>query len=250
MTAFSDNILPLLQKYETKLQICEPSKGFINMVLRKIKPEQVVSLHLTMGPRCPWKQLPSLITIFTNVTSLTLLNPQDTLEINHYEKYFPMLTCLSLWYDNELSFHMMRRILLLLSRQIRRLEIHCGGIFCPHYLLQFNEVHTHNDIIEYFLLDVGCSPLSSMNECVRRDKSCFLMTTINFIKIMKNIQYVRLVTNKYNLDKVRDLNEWTNLLDGCRQLKKVTIETLHSTLPGEQLVQKAMEIQSVSRTIQ
>ena len=46
-------------------------------------------------------------------------------------------------------------------------------------------------------------PLCSISHCLRYDRLCFLFGIINFIKSMNNIQYVRLVTNKHNIDSLR-----------------------------------------------
>ena len=84
------------------MHISRPYDTFIKMILRKIKPEQIFSLCLHTEERWSEAKLSSLA-VFTNVSSLTLLNHQAIEQISQYEKYFPGLTCLSLWYDNEFS---------------------------------------------------------------------------------------------------------------------------------------------------
>jgi hypothetical protein len=220
------------------------------MILQKINPGQIVSLHLNtvqLGLEITFSSL----SIFTNIISLTLLNPLHVQQINNYAAYCPKLICLSLWYDDEVSFRTVSDILQQLNRPIRRFEIHCSGALCTHHHLdQLNQTYRQNFIVEYFLLDVGHFPLPSMNECYQQQKSCFLMAIIDFIKSMHNIRYVRLITNRYNIDKVFDWNEWKNLINTCQHLKKITVETLQSMLSGEQFVQKAMEIEKLSDNTQ
>ncbi|CAF5062578.1 unnamed protein product, partial [Rotaria sp. Silwood1] len=65
------------------------------MVLRKLEPEQIVSLRLNS----PWYQTLSeldSLNIFTNVTSLTLINLQQINAVNNYATCFPRLIRLSL----------------------------------------------------------------------------------------------------------------------------------------------------------
>ena len=194
----------------------ESSDAFINMVLRKINPEQIVSLRL--NTRRPWRDIQtSSICTFTNIISLSLLNPPSVDRINDYIAHFPKLLCLSFWYDNEVNFDQLSNILHHLSKSIKRFKIRCAGILCTHYhhTDQFNQ----NFTVEYFLLDIGQFSLPSMNE------SCFLLTTGSFIKSMQSIRCVRLVINKYYLDKILDWNEWNNLVNWCPQLKTATVET-------------------------
>jgi hypothetical protein len=247
ISAFSDNILPSLYKYNTKVQICEPSKGFVNMILRKIDLQQIVSLHVNAVRLWSDLDLPSLV-IFTNVISLTLVNPSDINQINKYTELFPKLNCLSLCYDTEINFNTLSDILCQSFRPIRRFEIHCAGSPCRYYQCQPNQFYTQNLNVRYFLFDVRNCPLPSMTECFRQDKLCFLLSTINFIKSMHNIRYVHLVANKHHVDKVLDWNQWKTLLDICPQLKKITIEMFQSIISGEQLIQKALEINKVLQT--
>ncbi|CAF1161024.1 unnamed protein product [Rotaria sordida] len=82
------------------MEICDPSNAFINMILRTLNPEQIVSLRLNNNSCQTSSQLHSLIA-FSNITSLNLLNFQQLDSINTYQTYFPKLKHLALWYDNE-----------------------------------------------------------------------------------------------------------------------------------------------------
>jgi len=45
---------------------------------------------------------------------------------------------------------------------------------------------------------------------------------------MKNIRYICLITNKFNIEQLLDVNEWKKLIDECHQLKKVTLEVMEN----------------------
>ncbi|CAF1061974.1 unnamed protein product [Rotaria sordida] len=128
INAFSDNILSFVHKYKTKVHISEPSYVFINMIIRKIKLQQIISLHLNTNSFSKMKELNSSI-IFMNVISLTLLNYQSMNSINEYKEYFPNLIRLCLWYDNQVNFDMLNKICSQFWSSIKRFEIRCNGPF-------------------------------------------------------------------------------------------------------------------------
>jgi hypothetical protein len=101
ISAFSIDILRLLDNSELNFQLSNPSIPFIKMILKYFKVKQIVSLRLNAIEMWSERNL----SIFQNVISITLPNlPYDN-EILYLEKYFPNLTCLSLWYDNEINFN-------------------------------------------------------------------------------------------------------------------------------------------------
>jgi hypothetical protein len=212
---------------------------FINMVLERINPKQIVSLHLNTIRLSPEITLPSLIS-FPNVISLTLFDPLYVQQIIEYAEYFPKLTYLSLWYKHQVSITTLCDILRQVQRPIKRLELHCTGISCGHY---FKQPSAENCSIEYFLLDVRHFELSATNKCFQDKELCFLLTLINFMKYLHNIRRVRVIINQDNLNQVLVSNEWNNLINNCHYLKKVTVETLQTILSDGQIVQKVMEIQ-------
>jgi hypothetical protein len=212
------------------------------MIFQKIKPEQIVSLRLNTILIWTTSELAPLAGL-QDVISLTLLNCHRIDLIYQYEEYFPRLIRLSFWYDNEINFSTLSTILKQLKRPIKRLEIHCGGVLCPHSDCdRFYMGYRKNFTIEYFLIDIGHFPLPSTNECCHEYRSCFLMTITDFIKSMANIQHVRLITNRFNLEELLDANEWKSLISVCYQWKTITMEVWGSMLEKEELSQKVMKI--------
>ncbi|CAF1142598.1 unnamed protein product [Adineta steineri] len=195
INAFSDSILISLKNYNTKLQICEPSKGFIDLIRRKINLKQIVSLRVKSVPIWPDFEI-SYLSVFTNVVSLTLLNPWNIDQIKTYTILFPKLNCLSLWYDgDEVNFNTLSDILQQsFCQQIRRFEIHCAVTSCSHFQCP---PYVKNLNVRYFLFDAGYFPLPSVNQGAIQNKLCFLLGIINFIKRYK--------INDYTAYKYRNL---------------------------------------------
>ncbi|CAF3056754.1 unnamed protein product [Rotaria sp. Silwood2] len=245
INAFSNNILSFVHKYETKIHISESSYTFINMIIRKIKLEHIISLHLNDVSFSKIKELNSSI-IFTNVISLTLLNYQLMNFIKEYEEYFPNLIRFCLWYDNQVNFHIISGISSQFWSSIKRFEIHCAGPLCTHYNInEFTMRLLRNYTIEYFLLDVRHLPLPSMYECRDFQESCVLMITIDFIAKIHNIRHVHLIiSNQYDLKKLLNAYEWIELTNTCHQLKKITLQVMESIFEDQQLIMKIIEIQN------
>ncbi|CAF0992246.1 unnamed protein product [Adineta steineri] len=190
VNAFSSSILPLLYEHETKVHISQTKSTFFKMVLWKIRPEQIVSLRL--NPSSLFPEIPSfMLHSFSNLISLTLVNPMHAGEINKYAFYFPKLICLSLYYDNEANFLEIRSILSQIREPIKRFEIHCAGAFCTHYNgYELYQSSLQDWNVEYFLIEIGPLLLPSMSQCIQGFKSCFLATTLQFINTMVNIRHI------------------------------------------------------------
>ena len=243
ISAFSTNIISLLNKYKTRAHLFDPSDTFIRMIRRKLNPEQIVSFQLS-SVYFESKTESKSLAIFNKVMGLTFLNLQALDKISEYGTLFPDLTRLSLRYDNEVNFNELNAAFNQLPNSIKRFEIHCAGLLCtdsnPRSLRM---LYKENFIIEYFLFDMGKHPLSSTRNIFLGHNSSFLMMTIKFIRKMVKIQRVCFVTNKYNIEEFLAVDEWMNLVRMCRQLKKVTLKVLESMSPDEQLTQKVLKIQ-------
>jgi hypothetical protein len=66
---------------------------------------------------------------------------------------------------------------------------------------------------------------------------------------MKNIRYIHLIANKYNIENLLNINEWKILIRNCSQLKKVTVKIMGTILQDEKLIQKILIIQNIRQTI-
>ncbi|CAF1351907.1 unnamed protein product [Rotaria magnacalcarata] len=240
--AFSTNILPLLRQNCTKVMICDPSETFINMILRKIKPEQVTSLCLNMSWLLTQLKLDSLH-IFPNVTSLTVMNFQQIDAIDNYTAPFPKLKCLSLWYDYEISFKFLNIIFEKFQSSINEFRIHCAGAVCDHSVMDTSDrIYAKKSNIKYFLFDMGQFPLTSMNNCLQHCHSWFIQALFSFIKVIYTVRCVRLIINCNDAKILLDINEWRNLICTCSQLRKITLEVFGSQSPDVEVSQKIVEI--------
>jgi hypothetical protein len=248
IVAFSPKILSLFGKYKTKLHLSTTSKPFIDMILQRINPEQIVSLQFDVSRFWSKVELSSL-EIFPNITSLILLNIELKDQIHHYEESFPNLISLSLYYDNEMNFLHLSRLVSELQSPIKRLEIHCVASFCSHDVYQLgNSNFLPKRTIEYFRLDIRHFPLITTNHCSINYRSCLLMQLIDLIQIMTNIRYIHFIINKYNIEKLLDVYEWQRLFDESHQLKKVTLQVMGNVVQNERLRQKILAIQNLRQT--
>jgi hypothetical protein len=218
------------------------------MILRKIDAKQIVSLRIN-PIRLRSTILPPLIN-FTNVISLILLGCQTMDQIKACESYFPNLTSLSLWFNDEVNFSMISRKLNQLRGSIKRFEIRCRKIHCNHSLLfEPNKACTQNLTVDNLLLDVRHCNLLSMSECSYYFKSCFLTATTDLINYMPNIRYVCLIINKYALEQLIHFNQWATLMNYCRQLKKVTLQVMGNIQQDQQLTEDIVKIQKDLRNV-
>ncbi|CAF4653658.1 unnamed protein product [Rotaria sp. Silwood1] len=241
---FPIDILPLLQNYKIRLPIIEPSDTFMKIMIEKIDSEQIVSLCLKESHLKSIIQLTSA-SIFTNIIYLILIDLQHVNLINEFKTYFSNLTCLSLCYNNEIDFHRICKIFNHIQNPIKRFEIHCGYVLCSHRRTRhfFSKINNLNFTIEYFLLDMTHASMTFLTNCSQYYKTCFLMTTTDFIKLMPNIRYVRLIANNINVEKLLDINDWKSLVMACHHLEKVTLKVIKSTSQDAQLTQNILQIQ-------
>ncbi|CAF4953318.1 unnamed protein product [Rotaria sp. Silwood1] len=249
ISAFSTNILSLLQHHSMKFQLSNPDIPFIQMILRKVKPEQIVSLQLD-GFRL-WSRIElTFLSTFTNIISMTLLNLPYDKEINKYEKYFPNLTCLSLCYDNEINLDTFSSIFNQFWDRIKRFEIRCAGVLCTHYTTyRSNKSYQVNSTVKYFLFDVGQFPLISMSNYYECNRLCCLKSIIILIKQMANIRCVHFIINKYDIEAFMDIHEWEILVQACSQLKNIKLQILDRMFQNDELTQKVFEIQTALHNI-
>jgi len=169
----------------------------------------------------------------------------------HYEEFFPNLAYLSLYYDNEIiNIGHLSVIISQLQSSIKRLEIHCAASSYPRYFqLLLNLIDVPQTTIEYFLIDIHRFPVNLPNQYYMNHQSCFSIQILHLIKIMKNIRYIHLIVNKYNIENLLDVNEWKILISNCCQLKKVTVKVMGTILQDEKLIQKILKIQNIRQTI-
>lgn len=246
VNAFGSNILNFLHQSKAKLHITDSSDVFIRTIDQRIKPEQIVSLHLNTNESC-LKTILNFLPVFNRVVSLTLCNLHSLDHISEYQIHFPNITCLSLRYNNEIGFNVLTNIFQYLPTTIKRLKIHCTGALCTHYDDDiYNMQYRYNNfIVKYFLLDMGEACLNSTNECFKRYESCFLMTTIDLMKCMPNTRYFHLIINQYGVEKILNIDDWRNLMNIFYHLEKITLHVIGNKLEdNELLLQKVMELQN------
>ncbi len=181
---------------------------------------------------------------FKNVKSLTIFNFQDKKQICEMKTYFSTLTHLILRYNGEIDFHKVSKIFEVIPSSIKRLEICCDSISCSHYRLEhlFTKIFEFNKTVESFMLYVNYISRSLVNMCIQAFAKCVLRTITDFIRIMLNIRYVRIILNQSGIEALLDVIEWVTLLDICRQLEKITLKGMTKMSSKNQLVEIIDEI--------
>jgi hypothetical protein len=240
VTAFTFHVLPLLRM---KLSIAEPSDEFMRTMIQKISCERISSLRLKADNLDSTMAFP-FARILGNIKFLVLDNPQYMNQVNEAKRYFSSLTCLSLRFDNEVDFHSLDRIFNQIPISIKRFEIHGASVVCSHHHTELLYGRNINSMIESFVLSVVHTPTLLINNCVQGHNKCVLRSIIDFIKMIPNIRYVRVIINQGHIETLLDGNEWMSLVEKCKQLDKITLKVLRNMSQNVQLEQKIQDIKN------
>ncbi|CAF2936189.1 unnamed protein product, partial [Rotaria sp. Silwood2] len=244
ITIFSNDILPLLQKYKITLPIVEPTNRFMQTMIENINRDQIVSLRLKGNQIRSIMELTSP-SILHNVRVVTLLNLQHVNHLNEFKIRLPNLAGLFLRYDKEVDFHSICKVFNYIEQPMQRFKIHCGYLRCPHRhtSIILKKIKNLNETVEYFLLHVTHASMGFLKNCAQYYTTCFLMAITDFIKIMRKVRYVDLIVSSINVDRLLDIKEWTSLVTTCHQLEKITIKVLRNTSQDTQLTENIERIQ-------
>ncbi|UJR07916.1 hypothetical protein I4U23_012199 [Adineta vaga] len=248
INAFSPNIIPLFRRLKKKkLPMVEHSTMFMEMLLRKIDSTQIVSLQLRSEDLMLNQTKPTL-SIYNNVRSISLVNFHNVNEIIRNVMSLTYLTCVSLWYDSEIALHVISTIRGELPQRIKQLKIHCAGALCVHgigndVLENFNQ----NYSIEYLTVDMSKFAAVGIENCSRNYPSCLLMMIVDLIKRMNGIRCVDVITNRYNIKNLLDVNRWKRIIEYPSALAKVTLRVVDMKRDDEEILTKIGEIETMFR---
>lgn len=221
-----------------------PSKDFTKKILQRFPSNQIISLELSYYFSLSFEFHFHLAQL-NGIISLTLINFRRFGSIHSCADLFPNLTRLCLIYHDPLHFNILKEILRIEAPRIKRLEIQCNGVTCAHPTEMFSwSISIKNRTTVYLLIDLGYLSVPSSNECSENHHLCFMMSMIQFIKRFSNIQHIRFVTNKYNLELVINADQWTTVFDDCPQLKKITMDVLGGSSEQDLLLKTAMTLQN------
>ena len=245
INAFSINILPLLNHPQAKFHLSNSCDPFIKKILPKVRSEQIVSLESTASQMWTKAEL-DFLSRFKEVNFISLRNLQYSYGTGNYMKYFPNLTCLCLYFDNKVDYIKLINIIRRFQHQLKRLEIHCPGLFIPNINKdQSTNVQTVKINAKYFLLDIGRYS-STPTHGIRHDyESSFCIARAAFMKEMRNIKFIHIITNSDDTAYISDEGPWRCIVKECSKLKKIRIEVCGNTSQNEQfLTKKALELQT------
>jgi hypothetical protein len=170
--------------------------------------------------------------------------------MSDYEKYFPKLNYLCLWYNEEADLDLLCSIVGRLQRSIKRLKIFYPSMFSSQFdNAQLTSKAAENTTIEYLDLDTSQSRLASMQLHSCHRILSFSAISTYLIESMNRLRRIRLVTNKYNFQSFLSVYRWKDIAEECRQLNKVTLFITGGTLKDDELTQKIEEIQNKLYTV-
>ncbi|UJR19503.1 hypothetical protein I4U23_022632 [Adineta vaga] len=229
INVFTPQILHKLYKDQVKVHVHHhPNNEVLNNLIRKLHPEQIISLDLQY--LSTYSKIPFIsLSMYAELISLTLMNCQNINHIIGLPMNFPNLRRLSLKYDYSICLRSVQRLWNSSLELINRLEISCADLFddgetyAPEY--------STNNSIQYFLLDVKRHSLNL---------SYSIKLTIDFIKNMFNLRYFWIITQKNNQNNISDFSLWINLIQECPQLRKGTVFQVDGSSENKQ--KKVLEI--------
>lgn len=105
-------------------------------------------------------------------------------------------------------------------------------------------MNNFNTTIESLMLHVSDISMSSISNCVQGYNKCILRTLTDFIKIMSNIRYVRVIIENGNVETLLDIDEWKSLAKMRNQLDKITLKAIRNMSYDTQLEEKIQEVKN------
>ncbi|CAF3366534.1 unnamed protein product [Rotaria sp. Silwood2] len=244
ISLFSANILPILRKYNRKIEVYLSSDTFIETILPKLKYEQIVSLRLNRNFD-PIQSTSNSLRVFFGVTSLHLYNFYDIKLMFRFKRHFRKLIRISFWYDDQVCLHCLSCMLMDLPRSVKQLEIHSGILLCNdfHKISRYLQSSISNSI-EYILIDIKRSSSCSIDDTFQFDQSFSFIEIADFFQNISNIRHIHLIINKQNINHFLNLDQWKILRQNCTMLNKITLNIIGNILEDEEFTQTLLKIQT------
>ena len=248
ISAFSINVLLLLNKPLSRFQLSNPYDPFIKRILPKIKSEQITSLQFNTRPLCNNIE-PDCLSSLREVTSVSFNHPAYYTQISRYIGCFSNLTRVSLYSDDRLDYEILKSALQQIGQKVKRFEIHCPKLVCTNDdSKKLGGRSTLTTRIEYFLLDVACYSSTSTNHRLKHDQSSSFMPIADLMRKMPNTRRIHIIGKTFDVERCLDEEQW-KLVNMCPELEKIIVKVLRETSQDRRFfTRKAVEIQTMLRT--
>ncbi|CAF1159606.1 unnamed protein product [Adineta ricciae] len=245
LTTFSSKYAGILQERNIKLLLDNPSDEFMAAIINRIPSELIIALRIKVDDLSSKLQLLKDKKASANVTRLILTNIERLDRMNDYLAYFANVTCLSLCYASNIDFRNLCNCIRYFPSSVKRLKIACTNVLCSHNRMDylFSKSCHFNSTIEHLLISIELISTSIVNSCHQYHPICELKTIADFIRVLTNIQDVRIVVHHGNLVRLLDLVEWKGVLQLRPTLKKIVLKPSTNVIVDEQARQKALDIQ-------
>lgn len=230
---FSTSILSALRRAQNKVHLVDPSKRLIEVLPQHLDQQQITSIRLTKDLVRPNRAIP--FASFTQLISLTLLNPSSLHTLDQYLPHFPTASAVSLWFEGEFQFQPIFNRWQSSFTGVTRLQIRCAGACCDHFESPYQgSRYAVDTTITSFIFDSGHYPLHPCHFCSRNDPVCFFRSAVEFIRSLVNIRRVRFVTDRLQLETFLQVDRWQELIRACVHLERVILQLLdHAELTEE-----------------
>lgn len=221
--AFSNKILPFLKEYDARVELCDPSGDFLDMIFQNLKPEKVISLRFTAS----WhdeEQIRKRLASCTDVTSLRFVNWLKLESVGLYIEQFKALENVSLWFDYEIDITLLNELFEAPGYSIKRLAVHCPDFRCTHSNPGLYGIKYLRDYeVQCLITDMEWYSLHTIESCSQKDDSCSLKNLIDFVESKGSIQNLKIMTNDGNVDKLIDIAQRRRLKNTGGELESVTL---------------------------
>lgn len=95
--------------------------------------------------------------------------------------------------------------------------------------------------VESLLLDFGCFPLPSADECQEHRETCCLDWITSRVAVMCDLKVLRLPVSSFHVEKLLIGDRWLSILQRCYQLHEIVIDLLNNHI-GEAALERAATI--------
>ncbi|UJR19851.1 hypothetical protein I4U23_022984 [Adineta vaga] len=244
INTFSIDILSLLDHSQAKFHLSDPSGLFIKKILPKIDNEKIVSLQF----RTKFFRTNVLQFLYPSkkLTSITFHDLHD-MYLNEYDlRYYRNWTRLCLYYDREINYKILEKILYEFQYQLKQFEIHCPGLYvCYGNYDTPKDLEKKMVMVEYFLLDISLQsarPMYGFNESHQRQ---YFMVEMKLMKTMPNIRYLHLIIQNDDVERVCYFTVWQLIALTFPKLTKIRIDVRGSSSENkESLIKQALKLQT------
>jgi hypothetical protein len=245
INAFSARILPLLRQMRVKVHLKNPSRQSLVMFDRCLDSKQIVSLRVTDDVQRRILNF-SAFRMFDQLAGVTVLSETGTDSIDDVLQCLPNVRHFSLWFGVQFGSDLCQNLFNRSFHPNTHLHIRSAGMRCDPFWTrnQINQTMKNTTIISltidstYKQVNQTSSYFSRLTRYLRSSNP-----PMKFIESLSNVQRVRLVVNRNEIDAYLQIIQWKNVISECLQLDRVIIRLVSR----DAFTREAMDIEEKLR---